>query len=208
MLSRKIRWFRYLVCTVVGCAALWGLLAMAKPVDEVVLTLGEPYEQVRKQSHSTLPPIEPNTSWAGVLIRPAKLRFVDPHYDFVTPAAKFFMVQYDQKGKVESLVLSPQVETLPLDESMAILADLQNQFRRGGWKPFHSSTNRPIEDTRATRNTIRACDAPTTRWQAGNKYQVSLNIRCFRTDDRPNDERYLITLDLNFPVFEDNSDDY
>jgi hypothetical protein len=136
------------------------------------------------------------------------LRFTAPGHGFVTPSAKFLYVGVDKHGKVESVALSPQVETLPLDESMAILNDLQNQFTRGGWKPFISRRNRPIEDTQATRNSIRACDAPTTRWQADNKYQVSLNIRCFRADDRPNDARYLITLDLNFPVFEDNRDDY
>lgn len=181
---------------------------MAKPIDQVVLTLGEPYEQVRQHSRSTLPPIEPNAAWGGYVLRPAKFRFIDSQFGFATPPAKFLNVGYDKYGKVWSVTLSPQVETLPLDESMAILTDLQNQFTRGGWKPFFSRRNRPIEDTQATRNAIRACDAPTTRWQADNKYQVSLNIRCFRTDDRPNDERYLITLDLNFPVFEDNRDDY
>ncbi|MFM0718003.1 flagellar biosynthesis sigma factor [Paraburkholderia strydomiana] len=207
MQRRNIRRLGYLSCALIGCAIAWSIYAMTRPVDEVVLTLGEPYEQVRKQSHSTLPPVEPDTSWAGVLIRPAKLRFVDSRYGFVTPAAKFFMVPYDKNGNVGSLVLSPQVETLPLDESMVILTDLQNQFRRGGWEPFYSSTNRSIEDTQATRSAIRACNAPTTRWQADEKYQVSLNIRCFRTDDRPDDERYLITLDLGSPVFEDHPDD-
>lgn len=207
MLSRIIRSPRYLVCAVVGCAAVWGLVAMARSTDEVALTLGEPYEQVRKQSHSTLPAADPSMFWGGFVARPARLRFTALGHGFVTPSAKFLYVGVDKRGKVESVTLSPQIETLPLDESMAILTDLQNQFRRGGWKPFQSSTNRPIEDTQATRDAIRACNAPTTRWQADDKYQVSLNIRCFRTDDRPNDERYLITLDLSSPVFEDHPDD-
>lgn len=207
MLSRKIRWSGYLACIVVGCVAVWGLLAMAQPVDEVVLTLGQPYEQVRTQSRSTLPPIQPNAAWGGYVLRPAKFRFADSRFGLTTPPAKFLNVGYDNHGNVWSVSLSPQVETLPLDESMAILTDLQNQFRRGGWKPFHSSTNRPIEDTQTARDAIRACNAPTTRWQADNKYQVSLNIRCFRTDDRPNEERYLITLDLSFPLLEDNAGD-
>ncbi|WP_233804211.1 flagellar biosynthesis sigma factor [Paraburkholderia sp. HP33-1] len=180
---------------------------MEKPVDEVALTLGEPYEQVRRQSHSTLPSLTEENSINLYVRRPAIFRLTDPRYGFATPAAKFLSLYANQQGNVTLVTLSPQVETLPLDESMAILTDLQNQFRRGGWTPLHSSTNRPIEDTPGTRNAIRACNAPTTRWQADNKYQVSLNIRCFRTDDRPNDERYLITLDLNFPVFKDNPDD-
>jgi hypothetical protein len=124
---------------------------MTRPVDEVVLTLGEPYEQVRKQSHSTLPPVEPDTSWAGVLIRPAKFRFVDSRYGFVTPAAKFFMVQYDKNGNVGSLVLSPQVETLPLDESMAILTDLQTNSDGVGGNRF---TLRPIVPSKTLRRRV------------------------------------------------------
>ncbi|WP_241495818.1 flagellar biosynthesis sigma factor [Paraburkholderia monticola] len=180
---------------------------MAKPVDEVVLTLGEPYEQVRRQSHSTLPLLTEVNSVNLHVRRPAIFRLSDPRYGFATPTAKFLSLYANQKGNVTLVTLSPQVETLPLDESMAILTDIQNQFRRGGWKPFHSSINRPIEDTKATREAIRACTAPTTRWQADDKYQVSLNIRCFRTDDRPDDERYLITLDLSLPVFDDYPDD-
>jgi hypothetical protein len=36
---------------------------MARPADEVALALGEPYEQVRKQSHSTLPAADPSMFW-------------------------------------------------------------------------------------------------------------------------------------------------
>jgi hypothetical protein len=97
--------------------------------------------------------------------------------------------------------MSPQVDTLPLDEAMAILIDLQNQFRHGGWRPFRVNRNPPIEDTPDTRATIRHCDSPTSYWLAENKYQASVDIRCFRSDDRPDDERYLITLDLGPPVF-------
>jgi hypothetical protein len=117
------------------------------------------------------------------------------------------MVSYDEHGTISGVTMSPQIETLPLDQTMMVVTDLQEQLRRGGWKPFHSRDNRPIDDTQATRNEIRTCKAPTTRWQANDKYQVSLNIRCFRSDDRPNDERYLITLDLSLPVFDDYPDD-
>ena len=113
MQRRNISRLGYLSCALIGCAIAWSIYAMTRPVDEVVLTLGEPYEQVRKQSHSTLPPVEPDTSWAGVLIRPAKLRFVDSRYGFVTPAAKFFMVQYDKNGNGK----------LDADEEAAMKAD-------------------------------------------------------------------------------------
>ena len=62
MQRRKIRRLEYLSCALIGCAIAWGIYAMTKRVDEVIPTLGEPYENVHAQSHPTLPPIEPDIS--------------------------------------------------------------------------------------------------------------------------------------------------
>ncbi|WP_243751045.1 flagellar biosynthesis sigma factor [Paraburkholderia sp. BL10I2N1] len=172
---------------------------MAKPVDEVVLTLGESYEQVRQQSRSTLPPVEPDAFWAGYINRPAKFRFADSRYQFVTPAAKFLTVGYDERGNVLSVTLSPQVETLPLDQAMAVMLDLQDQLQRHGWHPIRPRHYPPISNTPAMIESIRRGDDPQTFWQAAGKYQVALDIRRFVHEDRPKDERYLITLQLSGP---------
>ncbi|WP_236078596.1 flagellar biosynthesis sigma factor [Paraburkholderia domus] len=181
---------------------------MAKPVDEVVLTLGEPYEQVRKQSRSTLPPVEPGAFWAGYINRPAKFRFTDSRYQFVTPAAKFLTVGYDERGNVLSVTLSPQVETLPLDQAVAVMLELQDQLRRHGWHPIRARRFPPIDSTPAMIESIRRGDDPQTFWQAAGKYQVALDIRRFIHENRPKDERYLITLQLSGPpLMEDHLDD-
>lgn len=200
----KLNRRRRLACAGFVLTALLAIYAIARPSDELVLAIGEPYEQVRLQSPSVLPAIEPDASWGGLASRPARLRFVDPQYGFVTPAAKFLAVHYDSKGNVDSVTLSPQVATLLLDDAMQVLTDLQDQLRRGGWKPFREARSQPIEDTPARRAEIQTCVAPTSYWQAGIKYQLSLNIRCFRSEQHPDDERYLITLDLGPPVFEDS----
>ncbi|MFL9909841.1 flagellar biosynthesis sigma factor [Paraburkholderia sp. RL17-337-BIB-A] len=197
--TSKWRW--RIAGLILGIAAVWGVYVKARPADEVVLTIGEPYKQVRQQSRSTLPVLTGDNRINLHIQRPAVLRFSDPQYGFSTPAAKFLSLYADDSGKVVAVTLSPQLDTLPLDEAMAVFIGLQDQFRRGGWKPFRVNRNPPIEDTRDTRAQIRRCVAPTSYWQAGNTYQISLNIRCFRSDDRPNDERYLITLDLGLPVF-------
>ena len=46
---------------------------------------------------------------------------------------------------------------------------------------------------------IRRGDDPQTFWQAADKYQVALDIRRFVHENRPQDERYLITLELSGP---------
>lgn len=208
MMWQKMRCLRYLACAVIGCAAVWGLIAMATPDDEVTLTLGDPYEQVRKQSHSTLPAASPGMSWGGFVTHPAKLHFAEHGYSFVTSPAKFLYVGTDRSGKVESVTLSPQVETLPLDKAMAIVVDLQEQLRQGGWHPIRAHRFPPIDSTPAMIESIRRGDDPQTFWQAVGKYQVALDIRRFIHENRPEDERYLITLQLSGPpLMEDYPDD-
>ena len=204
MPSKAIRWPAHLAFALIGCAAVWGIYTMMKPADEVVLTMGEPYEQVRKQSRSTLTAVEPGANWAGVIDRPARLRFVDPQFGFSTPAAKFMMVSYDEHGRISGVTMSPQIETLPLDQTMMVVTDLQAQLRRGGWHETLVTDHPPITDSPTVRARIRECAAPTGYWQAGDKYQISVNVRCFRSDDQPNDERFLITVDVARPWLDDN----
>ncbi len=83
MLIRIIRWPGYLVCDVVGCAVVWGIYAMAKPVDEVVLTLREPYEQIREHSRSTLQVAAENNPFNLYRGRPTIFWFGDPQFGFV-----------------------------------------------------------------------------------------------------------------------------
>ena len=198
---RKAKWVRYLACILIGCAVLCSIGVLTRPVDEVVLTIGEPYEQVRLKSRSTLPPMESAGSWAGFVDRAAQLRFDDAKFGFVTPAAKFLWVGYDKHGMVWTVSMSPQVETLPLDQAMTIVLDLQEQLRRRGWRPVKTHRFPPITQEPAMIASIRRGDDPMTFWRAADKYGASLDIRRF--EDRPDDERYLITLRLSGPPFLD-----
>lgn len=201
------RWKVISLYAVVVIGLSWLIYTMARPVDEIVLTIGEPYEQVRKRSSSTLPPAVTDGSWGGLVNRPAKLRFDDAQFGFVTPPAKFFAVMYDKYGNVSSLRLSPQIKTLLLDDAMAIVADLQDQFERGGWRVAHVSGPTARLDSLETRDVLMAGRAPTTRWQAGDKYEVSLNIHRFGAEKRPDKARFLITMSLSDVVFGKKSSD-
>jgi hypothetical protein len=195
----KLGWRWHAAFVTLGFASIWAIYSIARPYDQVTLTIGEPYENVRLQSHSTLPPAVPGMFRGGFVTRPAILRFSDPQYGFVTPAAKFLYVSADQRGIVWSVILSPQVETLPLDETMAVLADLQNQFRLGKWRSILLRSHPPIADTPAMRAKIRSGASPQAFWLASDKYQASLDVHRFVHENRPNDERYLITLQLSGP---------
>jgi hypothetical protein len=199
MAIRKIGWRWRIAGAMLALAVMWGVFAAIRPADEVVLTIGEPYEQVRQQSRSTLPIATQDNSINLYVKRPAALRFSDIQYGFVTPVAKFLSLYADAHGYVRSITLSPQVETLPLDATMAILLDLQSQLRRRGWRPILVAKHPPITDTPESRARMRANLSPQTFWLAGDKYQVSIEVRRFIHENRPDDERYLITLQLTGP---------
>jgi hypothetical protein len=79
MAIRKFSWRRQFIFYLgLGITVLWGIYAMARPVDEVVLSIGESYEQVRRQSRSTLPAIEPNANWGGLCEPPHSITLRRP----------------------------------------------------------------------------------------------------------------------------------
>jgi hypothetical protein len=141
----------------------------------------------------------------GVVTRPAKLRFADPKYGFSTPPARFLAVTYDEHGRVSSVRMSPQVEALPLDETMEVVTELQDQLRRAGWKRFRLADDPPIEDVSSVRAKIRRCEAPRAYWGAADKFQLMLIVGCISTDEQPGKERYLTTLSLSAPWIPDDA---
>jgi hypothetical protein len=143
--TRVNKWKWRVVGLILGSAAVWGIYAKVRPVDEVVLTIGESYQQVREQSPSTLPVLTHDNRINLFIERPAVLRFRDSQYGFVTPAAKFLSLYANESGKVVAVTLSPQIDTLPLDEAITVFLGLQDQFRRGGWRPFRVDSNPPLE---------------------------------------------------------------
>lgn len=180
-----------------GAVTIYGIHKWLNPDDVVVLdAIGEPYEQVRERSHSTLPRLTELNFVNLYVTRPAIFRFNDPADGFTTPPAKFLSLGAIKEKRVDAVTLSPQLEALPLDTSMHILVDLQNQLRRGNWRPIRVMDDPPIENTFATRASIRRCNDPTAYWQAKDKLQISLNIRCFQRNGHRSEDRYLITLQL------------
>ncbi|HEX7906540.1 MAG TPA: flagellar biosynthesis sigma factor [Paraburkholderia sp.] len=192
-----------LALMVLTTALVWQIHARREQTDEVILKLGEPYEQMRQRSRSSLPPRGTGSiSMASVI---AKFRFDDPVYGFTTPAAVFSQMGLDdsENSNVASVQLSPQMTALPLDEAIAIVMDIQDQLRRSGWRAFQYSYWRPIENTPVTRRAIGACKDPMSVWNGGDKYQVTLDVRCFSTQMQPGQERYVVTLELGPPFYKD-----
>ncbi|SAK47021.1 hypothetical protein AWB75_01010 [Caballeronia catudaia] len=183
-------------------AVTWAVWTSLHRPAEIAVKWGEPYEQIRKRYDSILPSPEPSLLPSPAVI--ARFRFDDPLYGFTTPRAVFYQMGADpETGGFDSVQLSPQVKPLPLNDVIAIVLDIQDQLRRGGWRPFQYSGMHPIEDTPELRRQLHECQFPTSVWNAADKYQVTIDISCRSISVQPGQTYYGVILELGRPFWTD-----
>jgi hypothetical protein len=66
---------------------------------------------------------------------PVILRFNDGKHGFKLPPTKFVAMTY-QDAKLATVATTPMLEKLPFDRAVAVLENLQDQFKAGGWEPW------------------------------------------------------------------------
>lgn len=118
----------------------------ARTPEPTVLSfrLGQTFEQVVSDStfpaleHANRPADDPGENKFGAIwvTEPSVIiRFTDPKHGFTLPPTKFAALTFSENQAV-SLATSPMLDPLPFDEAIAILENLQNQFKAGGWEPW------------------------------------------------------------------------
>lgn len=166
---------------------------------EIALVYAEPWEEMRKRSSASIPPAIANHYGFHVPSSDARLRLVDAQYGFVTPLARFFTISFDNQ-RVANVRMSPQQEPLLLDDALNVVLDLQKQWRGKGWLVSRPFSDPPIEDTPSWRIQLRDIhQGGRTIWQASDKYQIMLDMGRFKDNRHPEQERYVITLELARP---------
>jgi hypothetical protein len=166
---------------------------------EIALEMGGTYEDMHKRSSASFSPLIRGHVWFGIPSTDARLRFIDPQYEFMTPQARFFTVTFDD-NVIISIRMSPQVEPLLLDDALKVALDLQDQWRKGGWRVAGAARYPPFADTPEWRAQLRDVNkGGKAYWKAGKKYQVTMYMNRFKYDKRPDEERYLITLSIGEP---------
>lgn len=185
--------------------ALLAVVVVRLPVQalwdepEIALEMGGTYEDMLERSSALFTDPFFGHAWFGIPKVDARLRFIDPKYGFTTPLARFFTVSFDDKI-ITSLRMSPQIEPLLLDDALKVVLDLQDQWLRGGWIAKKQKNFPPIADTPQWRAQLQdATKGGTTYWYAGDKYQAMLIVHRFEDSKRPNEERYMITLNVGAP---------
>jgi len=138
-----------LLALIAGAAAIAIIWWHSGPPEPTVLAfrLGQTFEQVVKDStyrvmeRSIRPADSPSDDKFGATYveEPAVIiRFTDPKHGFTLPPTKFAALTFSE-NQVVSLATSPMLDPLPFDEAVAILENLQNQFKAGGWEPWARS---------------------------------------------------------------------
>ena len=185
-----------LLCSI---AILRSVISFLSAEPEIALSLGEPWEVMRKRSTVKIAPAIPGEIWFRTPKSDARLRFIDPQYGFETPLARFFTIGFEY-GQVVDIRMSPQIEPLLLDDALKVVLDLQDQWRAGGWLPMRRISSPPFADTPEWRTRLRDVNkGGVTYWQAGVKYQILLGLNLFDDKRYPDQERYLITLGIGSP---------
>jgi hypothetical protein len=176
-----------------------GAKALLADDPEIALDIGEPWEDMRKRSTAQIASALPDAHWFRVPKSTARLRFIDPQYGFTTPVARFFTVGFDG-DRVGDVRMSPQTEPLLLDDALKVLLDLQYQFVTKGWTNRFPEEYPLFADTPQWREQFRDVNkGGATYWQAAEKYRATLWMYRFEWSRRPEEERYLITLELFKP---------
>jgi preprotein translocase subunit SecG len=179
------------------CAALVYAFSPPEETPEISLVIGEPFEDMRKRSTAKIDPPVAGHVWFKIPKTNARLRFNDPDHGFITPPAKFFTVTHNDEGKIAGVRMSPQVTSLPLEETLAVMLDLTKQFRGAGWVPLYLDDGfDTYADDQKTRDGLKRCFLESNYWRT-KKYQIIFHVRCFSDSQYPNQQRYLMTLSIS-----------
>ncbi|WP_341238040.1 hypothetical protein [uncultured Limnobacter sp.] len=168
---------------------------MLTPAKEIALIIGEPWKDMQARSTAEIADDIPDEIWYRTPKELAYLRFADSEYGFKTPPAKFFMVGFN-RGKIDSIRMSPQVEPLPFQEALDIVLDLQNQWRKSGWELDEPEEFPAYDDTPVWHEALKKCAALSTHWNAGKLYQLMVAIDCYEDSRYPDNKGYLVTISM------------
>lgn len=193
-----------LVITIIIIVIFYKQPISSTTTSEVAVAIGEPYSQMIKDSTPGVIESHPySLKWGYYYVnKPARLYFKDPQYSFTTPVAAkdFFVVAY-MDGNIETIRISPQLDTLSLDDAMKVILDLQEQWRKKGWILSKSTHSSAYEDTPEMREKAKNNKCPTVFWNADNKYQLMIFLQKLADPKRPSQDRYLIIINITVPVF-------
>lgn len=187
----KRRWVAAVSVSLAAAFFTWQKMRPSIVVIPTVISLniGQTYQQVVGAStypitqHSAAPTTDHDGFGVTSVSEPAVvLRFTDPHHGFTLPPTKFALISY-LDNKVSTVSTSPMLKKLPFDEAVAVLEDLQNQFKRGGWSPWEANESEwfdltPAGKKRLYERMFEAGYSQMTQLRIPGKYSMIFRLQC------------------------------
>ncbi|WP_339453909.1 hypothetical protein [Pseudomonas sp. EA_5y_Pfl2_R50] len=201
---RRAAFFMLFVC----------LTSFHYPMDVLVVRIGKPYAEVVKDSSfpvegkTAMYPSDPPKVDSTWISSPVVITFDDPEHGFTLPKTIYGAVGYT-KGKVDGITTSPMVETLPFDQTVKLLNDLQLMFRDALWIPEPVEGNDWIkvqsDDEKRQLQAKLFDQADGVILLVPHKYSLLMHIKCYARCDARDAEtaRYLIDIGLSRDHFSD-----
>jgi hypothetical protein len=163
----------------------WWYLRVPEPTI-LSFRIGQPFEEV--VANSTYPVMERShiETWGSggtYVTEPAViLRFDDPKHGFTLPPTKFAMLTYS-RNVVGTMATSPMLDTMPFDDAVAVLENLQNQFQAGGWVPWEVDESTWFDFTpegkrRLYQRMFEPGYAESNELRIPRKYGMTFRIKC------------------------------
>jgi hypothetical protein len=186
----KARYRRLLFLVVIIGMGVWWHSRIPEPTL-LSFSLGETFESVANNSsypvmeHSNHPSEDPGDGQFGAtwVTEPAVvIHFRDPKHGFTLAPTKFAALTFSE-NKVVSLATSPMLENLPFDEAVAMLENLQNQFKAGGWEPWEGNDSTwfdlsPDGKKRLYARMFEPGYSQSAELRVPKKYSITFRIKC------------------------------
>jgi hypothetical protein len=190
---------------------------LSAPVEPTVLSfrVGQHFGDVVKAStypvrqRSNVPSADVGMAGDTFVTEPAViLCFNDPQHGFVLPPTKFALVGYEH-DVVDTVATSPMLDKVSFDEAVAVLENLQNQFKAGGWEPWAKDGSTwfdlsPQGRQRLFRRMFEPGFSQTAELLIPKKYSITFRLKC--TDGCWPGEappyRFLVDVGISYDMLE------
>lgn len=166
---------------------VWWYLRVPEPTI-LSFRIGQPFEEV--VANSSYPVMErsndPRETWGSgdtFVTEPAViLRFNDPQHGFTLPPTRFAMLSY-MDNRARTVATSPMLGPMPFDDTVAVLEDLQIQFKTAGWVPWEGDESSWFDFTpegkrRLHQRMFENGYAESNELRVPTKYAMTFRIKC------------------------------
>jgi hypothetical protein len=143
-------------------------------------------------------PPEVDSTW---IISPVVVKFDDPQHGFTLPPTKFGAIGY-KKEKVSTITTSPMLETLPFDQLVPLIKQIQEKLKSARWRPRETQNHAwlPIDtaDEQKALQDLLFDQVVIVMLLVPHKYGLALNVKCYARCDERNVEtaKYLIDISV------------